>query len=1371
MNLKTTLILAILVVVGGISWLVFAGVRSGGATSETLNVLENELTPDRITRIEVKRGEHPVVLEKSGGEWTLPGKWPVRQPAVDELVRVLTGLRSRFAPVTVTEQSNLRYGFGEGLRVNVRAGDKDYALLFGEERDEANRFSRPTYLRLDDSSEAVRLAPGLVAVLNRPQEYYMQRRLFPAERVAREGDSAEKVEQLAATAVAVKGGGADYTLARAGDDWELRQPVHDHPDPDKLKAVLTALPDVWAERFVEKKGKDLAEFGLKEPEQTLSVTRPGGATVTLLVGKQSDMRTRIVPRPTPPIGGMPQKPQVDIVHEEFKFAKLRDNEQVFEIKADKLKDVAVATDVLRDPQLARFRTEDVKRVEVNESGRQLVFVKDKDKWRLEKPLAVEAESGKVTELLDKLSGLQARDKDIIDKADPKAYGLGNPATVKVTAEIPASRERERPEEASRGRQPPEGAKPAKTKEFTFALGKHDEAQKKLYVQMAGWPRVNLVEDSLLKLVQRPALAYRNRRVLDFSPADLAKVEVQRGGESFTLEQVKNNWRLAAPVQADVDSLKADQLADNLGRLDAVEFVTDNAKPEDLDKVYGLAKLALTAKVIFSDDKKPAQTVLVGKQRPGKPEYYAKLASDPAVFVVKKDAHEALDKDSLAYRPLEMWRLLPEDIAELGVRKGEPEYRLKREGESWQITGPFEAAAAADRVKPMTEALAILRGERYVAHTAKDLGTYGLDKPYLRLALKTKARSNDEDKPPAATGPAKDEARERVLLIGKPTEKDARTRFARLGDGEAVFVVGEKTLATVDHGALDLLDPRLLRLDLKAVQQFRRGGDAPFTLQRDKDGWRVEGAPAPPFTADRESVADTLRAWSDLRARRFAAYGNKVDLAAFGLDKPAQTVTVTLQPPADKDKPAKPVEHTLAFGKPAEGKGERYARLDQGPGVVVLDAEAVAALNRTYLDYVNRSVLKLDADKVTELRRRMGGDELEVVKRKEGWRLVKPADLAADGPTVDALLGRLAELRAKRVAAFPAKELGPFGLAEPAAVVTLRLGEDKDKAAEHVVQIGKVADEKGSKGEGDRFARVDKSDAVVVLPGSLAQQLIAAPLRFRDRDIARLASADKVVQERGGRKAVFTRSEQTWKMTEPVEAEAEQLDLEDFLKGLTLLRADELVADKPADLKPYGLDRPRVRWRFLEGDKEVLSLLVGSAKGVGQSRRAYAKLAAGDLVFLLDPQQTARALGEYRSRKVWTPPDAAQAERLRYGYENNPFVLEKVENTWQVAGKPDAAVNADAVRDALDALARLQAERYVADKGADLKVYGLDRPNLVLEVESPSGKQALHVGRQEGGSKRYYATVPGAAGAPVFLISEADAARIVKPLEGFTAAKK
>jgi hypothetical protein len=613
-------------------------------------------------------------------------------------------------------------------------------------------------------------------------------------------------------------------------------------------------------------------------------------------------------------------------------------------------------------------------------------------------------------------------------------------------------------------------------------------------------------------------------------------------------------------------------------------------------------------------------------------------------------------------------------------------------------------------------------------------------------------------------------KDRTLLIGKTADQPAGARYAKLGDGDAVYVVSEKLLTAVDHRALDLLDKKLLAIDAKDIASIKsNAGGTPLKLEHQDKGWRVIESPAgQPFAADELIAAQAANLWTHLNAERFAAYGPKADLSKFGLDKPAWTVTVTATAGG------KPAEHTIAVGKPTEDTpGGRYVRLDNGPGVAVLSSASVKDLERTYLDFVDRTLLKFDAASASGLARKHAADALEVVKKEDAWRIIKPADLQADDKTMQGLFDQLANLRAERIVAYPAKALKEYGLDPPTAVVTLRLTAADGKPSEKVLKIGKASGDPKKAQSLPHYAQVEGSPIVAVVPGHIAEQLLAGPIAFRDRNLAHFADADKATLERGPRKATFTKVDGTWKLTAPLEGEAEQNDLDDFINAVARLRADQLVAEKPADLKPYGLDKPTATWRFYAGDKEMLGVVVGGrpeAKGGVPDKRCYAKLTNGDLVFLLDAPTTSRVLAEYRGKSLWpTSLDAAQAEKLRYGGSGTSFSLEKVADGWQAAGKPSLKVNTSAINETLAALAGLKPERYVVDKGADMKLYGLEPPELVIEADAPTGSRTLHVGRAEGDSKRYYARVPGKDRTDVFVIGEADAAKLVRPLTAFTQA--
>jgi hypothetical protein len=121
------------------------------------------------------------------------------------------------------------------------------------------------------------------------------------------------------------------------------------------------------------------------------------------------------------------------------------------------------------------------------------------------------------------------------------------------------------------------------------------------------------------------------------------------------------------------------------------------------------------------------------------------------------------------------------------------------------------------------------------------------------------------------------------------------------------------------------------------------------------------------------------------------------------------------------------------------------------------------------------------------------------------------------------------------------------------------------------------------------------------------------------------------------------------------------------------------------------------------------------------------------------------------------------ESIRYGYLDHPFALRKVDGKWSAVDQPKTPIRAEAVSSLLDALARLRAERFVVDTGADLKLYGLAPAELTVEVATPSDKRVLYVGRAEGGSKRRYACLAETGRTDVFVLSEADSQAIMQTL--------
>lgn len=1342
MNWKTTLVLGFFVGVLAMFWLDRRPTAEQSIDKTDLAPLEN-IRATHLRKIEIIKGNQLVKLERTSENeaWSLPGKWPTRTSEVNKIVDLLLGIRSRFAPVKEKVLNNPELVIKLAWQNPNSQNLENITLEFESDpvTNLENKFSLPTFVRMPEKNLVLRLGPGLVASLDHPADFFQQRRLFQGERLvanAKEGSlsSSQKNEKLLAKSVSVnfdiEGKQTSFNLVNNADDWQLSKPVgKDNLDPKARDAFLGAIPDLWAEKFVT---QDLAKAGLAKPERTLLVTRNDGSTITLQIGNVSSTKTSKKIRPpvpgTPP--GMP--PQEETIIQEMRFAKILDNDQIFEINGDGLKNIFVSVDQIRDPMLARINAADAIKCEIQQGSTALALVKKESRWKIESPVQADADPEKVNELLTKLSTLEARGADVIDNPKLDDFALEKPEN-KITITL---------EEETK---PPakDKAPEKKTRSVTYFLGKKDAKAKKLYVAVDGFPRVNFVDEVVATLAARPAMAYRGKRILDLATTDINAINIKTKSSDISFSKApEGKWLLLNPKGVEIDDPKVSQLANSLSTFEVTEFLEEAPTKEDLVSKYGLDQPIVTLEIGLADAKKPLKKMIIGKPLAPKPGFFARLGSEGPVFVIGNDLVASLQKETLSYLPQDFWKLLSNEITTVKINRPAGEFSLERGEAGWKISAPFTATPFAEKMEELAKEFVSPKADSFVALDSKEDAKFGFDKPFLQLTV------TDKDK------------KEKTLLLGKIVSDEAGTRYARLKDKAPIAIVSSAFVKAVDVDALDLLDPLVMKQDPSKIKSFKIESSANnINIIREGETWKVNEPKAGAFNAEPEAVFSLQSLWFNLRVDGFSAYGPKAEVATFGLDKPSTKIEIKLSNEMGKEE-----SKTLEIGTEVKGKsGSKYARFKGEPAIFNLPAATILILERTYLAYVPREILKLKSDDVESLTRTGIPGELEINRKNEVWSLSKPKVEIADERTLNDLVAIVSDLKADSIAAFPATDLKLFGLDTPFAVVGFKLKDQTKK-----VLLGKEVDGK----KGSRYAKSEDGKAVGVLSEVIVKKLIASPLFYRDRNITRFPDADQLLLERGPRKATFARVDGNWKLTEPFASEADQQQLDDALDGLARLRADELVVEKPTpeDLTRFGLDKPETRWQIKNAGKLLLEINLG--KRDESATRCYAQIAGKDLVFLLDVKQTNWLQGEFRTRTVWaTPLDAVQIDSIKVTSANNNFELAKRNNVWVSVPKPTDRINDVLVNAMLASLAGLKLERYVVDKGASLNLFGLDPVETTIEIGTPMGKRTLLIGRQEGGSKKYYARIADNKQGDVFLISEADSMIIMKPAASLIKSEK
>jgi hypothetical protein len=1159
-------------------------------------------------------------------------------------------------------------------------------------------------------------------------------------------------------------------------------------------------------------GPFLDRAGLNKDVTKITLKHTDGSTRTLLVGKTSKVNTR-TEAPPPPAFPMAPPPPPKIIEEKFYYAKLDNNPLVFEIKGDKLADVLLESkptppdpkdplakfepptpgkpiDQLRDPNPLRFESEQVVGVTIAKAGQKIKLKKTKanpkaeseaarkERWDIVSPFNGLAGPKQVTDLLDALERVSAKKNEIVDLPALNFLPGGLAAGVLASAGLTG----DQVTTVTVTFDPESGIPPRSVK-----IGRHDEAGKKMYVLGPEPNRLNIVEDAAYAKVAQAPRAYRSLKLFDLGDDRVDSIIVKGDKGTFRLEEnigaKDTTFALTLPVKADADTEKARNLFRDLAELQATEYLPDPLPPAVAEATQallgpfgqavikaaggadGLEKPAAAVTINFTGPKAvQSRTLLIGKPREGKPEYFAKLEGSSSVFAIKKEVADTLTAGSLALLPTQLWNGSPTDVSVVEVKRGtETPFTLSQIGGTWKITAPFDTLADAGAVQPLAVALSAVKVEKYVAHSATNPAEYGFDKPTLQVKFTlTERKVNKPGEEP------KEETKERVLVVGKADAEGKGSRFARVeGENPAVFVLAEATVKDLDKPALDLLNKKLLTVSASSVTKIElTGPDGPLTLQKEGNDWKPVGAT---FPVDKPTVDGILRTLGNLTALKFADYGDKIDWAKYGLDANAKPATVTVSAGSEM--------HKLQVGKVVDGTpNDRYARVDDGKAVAELAVTVARDLSKSKLDLVERTIFKFDPIDLQAIRRTMNGQQFEVSLAGTSWEVTKPTKIPADQQGMEELSDRLGNLRAERVADVEGKDLAKYGLATPRALVKLEVIGKGGKPVEKGLKIGGPADP--MKPDGERFAQADGATTVVVLNAGMAKKLLAELIKFRDRSLASFVTADKIVVTRNGKDVTFVKTGGNWKMTQPVAADAEEDALRELHDSLARLRAEEIVTEKPADLKQFGLDNPE-RWRVFNGDKEVLSLLVGKREMVGEPGkqvdgfRAYAKLEKGGLVVLLDMALTSKLAAEYRKRALWEPLDVAQATTIEVDTPDGPgsFKLIKGPAGWFDPANPAERISSETVTDFLDGFAGLKAERFVEHDAKDAKLYGLEPPRKTITVTTQGNqKRTLFLGRVDE-QKRVYAR-PGDKGTNVVVVlSETDTTRVNRDRGGFLVTTK
>ena len=245
---------------------------------------------------------------------------------------------------------------------------------------------------------------------------------------------------------------------------------------------------------------------------------------------------------------------------------------------------------------------------------------------------------------------------------------------------------------------------------------------------------------------------------------------------------------------------------------------------------------------------------------------------------------------------------------------------------------------------------------------------------------------------------------------------------------------------------------------------------------------------------------------------------------------------------------------------------------------------------------------------------------------------------------------------------------------------------------------------------------------------------AAPADAKEKAFASVNAEDIEeiqIKSASGQTSRVQKVDGTWRIVAPESADADQSELSSITGSLATLELQRVVDEKGADVKPYGLEPPRLEVEFrAKGDKEARRIQFGERTPTGGD--LYARLPGQPRVFLVSSfldstfNKDTFALRDKTVIKI----DRDKVDRLEIVADKRSVMLAKNGMEWRIIAPMMARADFAAVEGSLERLSSAQMQAIVSTDGADLKKHKLDPPVATVTAAAGSSRATLLFGATE-----------------------------------------
>jgi len=728
-----------------------------------------------------------------------------------------------------------------------------------------------------------------------------------------------------------------------------------------------------------------------------------------------------------------------------------------------------------------------------------------------------------------------------------------------------------------------------------------------------------------------------KSVFDPQPRDdeIARVEIERPGQPrMVFERVpsdgapkaSNEWNMVEPLTVPADGNKVMGLVRSLSSLQYRARFEPGAGGQLSAAEAGLEPPQAT--ICFIDKESKPYKLEIGKKAVMSSDTYVRLAGSGSILVTTRDLRPQWDKSVKDYRATQLVRFKPDEAVRLQIEHEGKTYEFSRSPEGdWVIDAPVRAYADRTRIRDkLLTPLSTLHAAEFLDQTSESPAVYGLDEPFLTIAVTTEkkrqvtAQQETEAGEDAQTQPAEPKYETATecyrLTIGGFADLKSERRYAAIEQVPGLAVVQQSTVNNLIPKLNELRDPRVTRLkaaDINAVQLTV--GEATVDLKKINGQWQSGGELA---ALEIEAVNDLIDALANLSAINYV--DQPEDPAQYGLDQPRAVLTVTATGLVT------PI--TLRVGNQTASGRNQYIQREGDPTVLVVSQAQAARLAVDPLTLRSREVFTFPQEQLSRLEVQRGTIRYVLVRQAGEWKFSEPPDAPVEIGAVQALVNDLSRLRGSKVAAKNAD--ARYGLDEPAVTIQMELIEagQTEPPAESVEPAVQGHVLRVTLKDNKPYARKDDDPYIYELDETVYRVMTAELIdtrlfTFKPEEVTAVRIAAP-----GGTLELLRQGE-VWKYGPDPFVELSQKKVQDFVRDLAQMRAESYLAYRNGDLAAAGLLDPpaSVTLRLVSGQELVIHMT--PARPGELPRRAA--LVADQRIFLMrqaDCEKLLRGLDQY-----------------------------------------------------------------------------------------------------------------------------------------------